>query len=435
MPAYKIMIMGASYGSLLASKMLFGGHSVHLICLPAEADLINAEGFRVRLPVKGRKDQIELDSRKLPGKVTAGGAAGVNPKDYDLIGLAMQEPQYRSPGVRELLDAVATSRVPCMSIMNMPPLPYVKRIPGLDYDALKPAYTDPTVWDNFDPGALTLCSPDPQAIRPPEEKVNVLQVTLPTNFKVAKSRVPTMSIMNMPPLPYVKRIPGLDYEALKPAYTDPTVWDNFDPALLTLCSPDPQAIRPPDEKVNVLMVTLPTNFKVAKFDNEKGNTILRQLEQEIDAVRYDPGDGAKIELPVKLRVHDSIFVPLAKWSMLLAGNYRCVTEDGMRTAQEAVHSDIETSRSVYNFVFDLCVKLGASPADLVPFEKYAAAAQSLVRPASAARALQNGVPNIERADKLVQLIAKQKGLSHPAIDAQVALVDRRLDQNRKKAAA
>ena len=56
----------------------------------------------------------------------------------------MQEPQYRSPGVRELLDAVAKSRVPCMSIMNMPPLPYVKRIPGLDYEALKPAYTDPT---------------------------------------------------------------------------------------------------------------------------------------------------------------------------------------------------------------------------------------------------------------------------------------------------
>ena len=124
----------------------------------------------------------------MPGKVTAGGAAGVNPKDYDLVGLAMQEPQYRSPGVRELLDAVAKSKVPCMSIMNMPPLPYVKRIPGLNYDLLKPAYTDPTVWDNFEPGLLTLCSPDPQAIRPPEEKVNVLQVTLPTNFKVAQVR-------------------------------------------------------------------------------------------------------------------------------------------------------------------------------------------------------------------------------------------------------
>src|SRR5438876_9328945 len=107
MPAtYNILIMGAAYGSLLASKMLFGGHKIHHVCLPAEADLINAEGFRVSLPVKGRKDLVELDSRKLPGKVTAGGAAGVNPKDYDLIGLAMQEPQYRSPGVRELLDAV-----------------------------------------------------------------------------------------------------------------------------------------------------------------------------------------------------------------------------------------------------------------------------------------------------------------------------------------
>jgi hypothetical protein len=354
---YNILVLGAAYGSLLASKMLFGGHKIHHICLPAEADLINGEGFKVRLPVTGRKDPVLLDSTKLPGKVTAGGAQGVNPADYDLVGLAMQEPQYRSPGVRELLDAVAKSKVPCMSIMNMPPLPYVKRIPGLDY------------------------------------------------------------------------------EALKPAYTDPTVWNNFDPAVLTLCSPDPQAIRPPDEKVNVLQVTLPTNFKVAKFDDNRGTAILRQLESEIDAVRFDPGDGNKIELPVKLRVHDSIFVPLAKWSMLLAGNYRCITADGMRTAQEAVHTNPGETKSVYNFVFDLCVKLGASPSDLVPYEKYAAAALSLTRPASAARALQNGAQFIERADKLVQLIARQKGLSHPAIDAQVALVDARLEANRKKAAA
>ena len=356
MTRYNIMIMGASYGSLLASKLLFGGHSVHLICLPAEADLINAEGFRVRLPIRGRKDPVVIDSRELPGKVTAGGTAGVDPKTYDLVGLAMQEPQYRSPGVRELLDAVAKSRVPCMSIMNMPPLPYVRRIPGLNHDLLKPAYTDPSVWDSFDPETLTLCSPDPQAI------------------------------------------------------------------------------RPPDEKVNVLMVTLPTNFKVARLKDEKATNMLRQLEKDIEAVRFDAPEG-KIELPVKLRVYDSIFVPLAKWAMLLAGNYRTVTADGMRTAKEAVHTDIETSRSVYNFVNDLCVKLGANPDDLVPFEKYAAAAESLTRPASAARALQNGAPNIERADKLVQLIAKQKGLSHPAIDAQVALVDQRLEQNRKKAAA
>ena len=183
---YNILILGASYGSLLASKLLFGGHHVRLVCLPAEADLINAEGFRVRLPVRGRSTPVELDSRKLPGKVSAGGTADVDPTKYDLVGLAMQEPQYRSPGVRELLDAVGRAKVPCMSIMNMPPLAYLRRIPGLDTDALKPAYTDASVWDSFDPSCITLCSPDPQAIRPPEEKINVLQVTLPTNFKVAR---------------------------------------------------------------------------------------------------------------------------------------------------------------------------------------------------------------------------------------------------------
>ena len=81
--AYKIMIMGASYGSLLASKILFGGHSVHLICLPPEADLINAEGFKVTLPVRGRKDPVLLESRKLPGKVTAGPATGIDPSKYE----------------------------------------------------------------------------------------------------------------------------------------------------------------------------------------------------------------------------------------------------------------------------------------------------------------------------------------------------------------
>jgi hypothetical protein len=353
---YNILLMGASYGSLLASKLLFGGHSIHLVCLPAEADLINAEGFKVWLPVRGRDDPVLLESRKLPGKVSAGPAAGVNPKQYDLIGLCMQEPQYRSPGVRELLDAVAKSRVPCMSIMNMPPLPYVRRIPGLNY------------------------------------------------------------------------------EALKPAYTDPSVWDSFDPKTITLNSPDPQAIRPPDAKANELVVTLPTNFKCARFDDEPSTAILRRLEKDIEDARWDTPEG-KIELPVKLRVYDSIFVPLAKWAMLLAGNYRCVTKDGIRTAQEAVHSDIDTSRAVYNFVIELCIELGAKPEDLVPFEKYAAAAQSLTRPASAARALQNGAPYIERADKLVQLIALQKGMRNPAVDAQVALVDARLEANRKKAAA
>ena len=356
MANYNVLIMGASYGSLLATKLLFGGHKIMMVCLPAEIEAFNKDGARVRLPIRGRTEPVELDSRRLPGKLSAAGPGDVDPNDYDLVALAMQEPQYRSPGVRELLDAVARSRVPCMSIMNMPPLPYLGRIPSLNVDALRPCFTDATVWDNFTPGKLTLCSPDPQAI------------------------------------------------------------------------------RPPGEKINFLLVTLPTNFKSARFEGEADTQILRNLQADVDAIKYDPGDGEKIDLPVKLKVHDSIFVPLAKWSMLLTGNYRCVTADGAIDIKDAVHADLEKSRSVYNWVMEVCVRLGANPADLVPFEKYASAANGLVRPSSAARALNNGVPNIERTDRLVQLLGAQLGMSNPIVDATVKQVDARLEANRKKAA-
>ena len=351
---YKVLIFGASYGSLLATKLLLAGHSARMVCLPAEAELFNKEGARVRMPVKGREGLVEVDSRKLPGKLSASGPSGINPADYDLVALAMQEPQYRSPGVRELLDAVAKARVPCMSIMNMPPLTYLKRIPGVNADACRDCYTDPTVWDGFDPKLMTLCSPDPQASRPPEEKLNVLQVRLPTNFKSAR------------------------------------------------------------------------------FESDAHTAILRRLESDIEAARFDTGTG-KVELPVKLKVHESVFVPLAKWAMLIAGNYRCVTKEGIRPIKEAVHSDIEASRAAYNWVVKLCVSLGADEKDLVPFEKYAAAAQGLTGPSSAARALYAVAPYIERVDRLVQAVAAQKGMRSKVIDEVVALVDARLEANRRAA--
>jgi hypothetical protein len=118
--------------------------------------------------------------------------------------------------------------------------------------------------------------------------------------------------------------------------------------------------------------------------------------------------------------------------MLMAGNYRCVTKDGIRPIKEAVHSDLQASRDVYNWVVKLCVSLGANEKDLVPFEKYAAAAQSLGSPSSAARALDAGAPNIERVDRLVQAIAAQKGMRSAALDEVVRLVDAKLESNRRK---
>lgn len=349
---YKILILGASYGSLLGVKLALAGHTVKLVCLPEEVALINAEGARVRMPAKGVDGLVELNSQEMPGDLSAAGPGDVNPADYDLVALAMQEPQYGAPEVSNLLNRVAASGKPCMSIMNMPPLAYLRRIKAIDADALKGSYTDPSVWDGFDP------------------------------------------------------------------------------ALITLCSPDPQAFRPPEEKINVLQVGLPTNFKVARFDSDVHTGILRQLESDIQAVRFDAGDAGKVELPVKLRVHDSVFTPLAKWSMLMAGNYRCVGKDGMRPIKEAVHSDLEASKAVYEWVIDLCVKMGADRSDLVPFEKYANAALSLVNPSSAARALANGAPNIERVDRLVQTLAAQFGMQSDVVDETVELVDGWIEANR-----
>src|SRR2546426_57502 len=247
---------------------------------------------------------------------------------------------------------------------------------------------------------------------------------------VAKARVPCMSIMNMPPLPYLARIPGVSADACRSCYTDPAVWDRFDPALMTLCSPDPQAFRPPEEKLNVLQVRLPTNFKSARFSSDAHTAILRRLEADIEAARFE-----NVELPVKLKVHESVFVPLAKWAMLMAGNYRCITKEGIRSIKEAVHTNIEASRSVYDWVVKLCKSLGADEKDLVPFEKYAAAAQGLTTPSSAARALFGGAPNIERVDRLVQTVAARKDMRNDAIDEVVRLVDARLELNRRSTQA
>jgi hypothetical protein len=81
----------------------------------------------------------------------------------------------------------------------------------------------------------------------------------------------------------------------------------------------------------------------------------------------------------------------------------------------------------------LLVAWGRTP-DLVPLEKYAAAALDLSRPASAARAVQRRAQY--RTLRQARAANRQaEGLEPPVIDANVTLVDELLDKNRKKAAA
>jgi hypothetical protein len=348
---YDVLILGASYGSLFSTKLLMAGHRVSLVCTKPTAKLINREGTLVRFPIKGRESLLDVASKQLPGSLSATTPGEVDPGQFDLVVLGMQEAQYGSPEVRELMGRVARSGVPCLAIMNMPPLPYLKRISGLRTEALESCYADPRVWDGFDPG------------------------------------------------------------------------------LTTLASPDPQAFRPPDQPRNVLHVGLPTNFKAARFGAEEPTARLRHLEAHIEEARFDTGDGP-LEIPVKLKVHDSLFVPLAKWPMLLAGNYRCIRPDKTISIQEAVHANPGQSREIYDFVWRICAHLGAEHADLVPFEKYAKAAEGLANPSSAARALFGGAEHIERVDWLVREIARQQGFQSEILEEIVTLVDERLARNR-----
>jgi len=352
--ARNVLILGASYGSLLGTKLLMAGHNVTLVCREQTAALINAEGTKVRIKLRDEDEHREIVSGGLPGHLDAKTPETIHPQDYDMVVLAMQEPQYAHPTLTGLMTAIGKAKLPCLSLMNMPPLPYLKRLPGLDAVDLTSVFTDDHVWDAFEPGVVTLCSPDPQAFRPPEEGANVLHVGLPTNFKAAT------------------------------------------------------------------------------FEDAAHNAILNELADDIDAVRLDGKD-----VPVKLRVHASIFVPLAKWAMLLAGNYRCVTETGAQSIRDAVHGDIELSRSIYEDVNGIAIKLGATPEDQVPFEKYAKAAESLLKPSSAARAIESGSDAIERVDRVVQTVGRAVGVSNPEIDRIVGIVDARLEENaaKKKAVA
>ncbi|MEM8731040.1 MAG: hypothetical protein AAGF79_14105 [Pseudomonadota bacterium] len=350
--AYKILILGASYGALLGTKLLMAGHNVTLVCRSSTADLINAEGTELRLKLKGETEHRAIFSNDLPGHLDAIPPQDVALEGYDMVVLGMAEPQYAAPEIRALLGRIALAGLPCLSLMNMPPLPYLRRIPALATAALEDSFTDASVWTGFKPGAVTLCSPDPQAF------------------------------------------------------------------------------RLPNEKSNVLVVGLPTNFKAARFETEAHNTILTTLAHDIDAVRLDGQD-----VPVKLRVYDSLFVPFAKWAMLLTGNYRCVQAQSVQSIRDAVHGDLEESAAIYAQVDRVVTALGAADGDAVPFEKYSRAAEGLLKPSSVARAIDGGVRDIERVDMLVQSIADGLGLSDPNFDMIVAAVSARIEANRRANAA
>ena len=69
--AHNILILGASYGSLLGTKLLMAGHNVTLVCREETAKLINEKGTEVRIKLKGEDEHRTFRSKDLPGRLDA----------------------------------------------------------------------------------------------------------------------------------------------------------------------------------------------------------------------------------------------------------------------------------------------------------------------------------------------------------------------------
>ena len=65
---FNILILGASYGSLLGCKLALAGHASTLVCTAPTAKLINNEGIVVRFPLRGLDEPVVIQSVVLRGK-------------------------------------------------------------------------------------------------------------------------------------------------------------------------------------------------------------------------------------------------------------------------------------------------------------------------------------------------------------------------------
>lgn len=350
-----VLVLGASYGLILGLKASFSGHKVTFVCRPEEIDIINMGKAAVQIPAKHSAVVIELRADASPEHPRAISPNNVKPDDYDFCVLAMQEPQYSSAEMVQLIAKISEANLPILSIMNMPLPPLFRG--GLQRDLKEIS----EVWHNAD------------------------------------------------------------------------IWSAVDSARFSAASPDPQAMTVFGTQDLLVRVNHPTNIKAAPFANEEAQKTLQQLAKSIDNLVIS-FNGEQHEIGVRLIAHHHPLVSMAKWPMLITGNFRCWSPKGIVSIADAVHSDLEVSAEVYEWVSSVCQKLCGSgdfqDAPLVPFDRYAEAAHSLTLPSSLARGLSNGVPRVERVDKLLQKLAMSLDMQNVYLDSIVSHVDSALAENK-----
>lgn len=238
--------------------------------------------------------------------------------------------------------------------------------------------------------------------------------------RISGAGIPVVSISNAPPPAFLARLKTFSIDGLRSAYGAWEVWAQLDPDRTTAASPDAQAVRRNPEGPNELTVTLGSNFKVAPFARQQDQNLLEQIARDVESVRLE---GFPVK--VQFKTGGSLYAPLAKWPMLVAGNCRCLKPDGsLRPISAAVHDNLSESERIYEWTLDLVRAVGASEKDLVPFRHYAAVSKRLSAPSSFARSVANRSPLIERVDKMIQLVGRQCDRHSNELNQLVEMTDR-----------
>lgn len=354
-----ILVLGASYGMLPAVKLACAGHRVTLVGRDVEISKMADSGLTLHLPLRRSGQQIILQASTAEHAVPfhpalrTPEAADVDMADFVI--LAMQEPQYAAPEISALMARIGRADRPCLSIMNLPPPPFLQRLGSVPRAAYAGVYTDLAAWNELRPARLTLASPDPQALR-------------------------------------------------------------LDPAL------------PGD-----LTVTLVSNFKAAPFEDTVDQAKLELLAHDMSHLKCESENNV-VRAPVALLAKKSLYVPLVKWPMLLAGNCRCLHPDGVLSIAEAVARDPAASRAIYDTVVALIVDLGTPIEEVVSFDTYAYAAAQLSRGSSMARGLAQGMIAVERIDRLVLNLLAHTGHDTRFVEPIVEQIDNAIARNKRRLA-
>ncbi|WP_068111352.1 ketopantoate reductase family protein [Tropicimonas marinistellae] len=183
------LVLGASYGLLPALRILLAGHRVTVVCRPQEQSALATHGASIAFLRRNGETATRLSAPAVHTTSVANdlGVCGakVDLGAFDIVFLAMSEPQFADAEIAALVKRIAQAGLPVISLMNALPPPFLDRLGTLDVDKLRGAYTSWAAWQSLSPDLVSAASPDAQAVRSDPARLNELSVTLASNFKVA----------------------------------------------------------------------------------------------------------------------------------------------------------------------------------------------------------------------------------------------------------